>query len=234
MQNPARIRGAAPRRPTLLGGWFWLCVLPLMGLSFAWRCAGADDPKPTPENTIHVKLRTPVEPQKFVQPVKFFIGEVVDRAGNPQPMLVTKEHGSIFVDRLPADIVRDALESSLQPAGLLAPDAASADLVLNVYLFQFGLAPSARDYFGKVELAVTVKDPKTGASQQISASGTSISDLATLKKNAMKNLEVDFSGALADAVRNLLRGEALRDAVAKEMSAQSRGIGTAPPVLRGA
>ncbi len=126
MRNPTRIRGEASRRPTHLGGWLLLCVLPLLGLSFAWRCAGADDPKPTPENTIHVKLRTPVEPQKFAQPVKFSYRR---RGGPgsaiPQPMLVTKEHGSIFVDRLPADIVRDALESSLQPAGLLAPDAAS-------------------------------------------------------------------------------------------------------------
>jgi hypothetical protein len=128
-------------------------------------------------------------------------------------MLVTPQRGGIFVDRLPVDIVREALESSLKSAGLLAPDAASADFVLNVYLFHFGLAPSMGDLFGKVELAVTMKDPKTGKSQQISAVGTSISHIAVLKKNEMKNLAADFNGALTDAVRNLLRGQALHDAV---------------------
>lgn len=176
--------------------------------------ASGNDAVPKPENTIHVKLAAPVMPQNFARPVKFWIGDVVDRAGNPQPMLVTAGHGGIFVDRLPTEIVRDALESSLKSTDLLATDAASADLVLNVYLFQFGLQPSFGDYFGKVELAVTVKDAKTGKSQQISASGSSISHGAGLKKNAMKNLETDFSGALSDAVRNLLRGQALGDAVA--------------------
>jgi hypothetical protein len=33
------------------------------------------------------------------------------------------------------------------------------------------------------------------------------------KKNAMKSLEQDFDGALNDAVRNLLRGQGLHDAV---------------------
>ena len=182
-------------------------------LCFTTGTAWADDAKPTPDNTIHVKLAALVAPQKFPQPVKFFVGDVVDRAGNPRPMLVTDMHNAIFVDRLPADIVRDALESSLKAADMLAPDAASADLTLNVYLFHFGLAPSLGDYFGKVELAVTVKDPKTGKSQQVSATGTSISHAALRKKNAMKNLEQDFNGALGDAVRNLLRGQGLRDAV---------------------
>jgi hypothetical protein len=201
---------------------FRLCpatrALLVVGLFLAAPSARPDDAKPTADNTIHVKLAAPVAPQKFPQPVKFFVGNVVDRAGNPQPMLVTKAHGGIFVDRLPADIVRDALESSLQAGDLLAPDAASADVVLDVYLFHFGLAPSFGDYFGKVELAVTVKDAKSGKSQQVSASGTSISHAAAMKKNAMKNLETDFSGALADAVRNLLRGQGLRDAVAAASS----------------
>ena len=175
--------------------------------------ARADDPKPTPENTIHIMLGSPVTPQKFPRPVKFFVGDVIDRAGNAQPMLVTQGRGGIFVDRLPVDIVREALESSLKPAEMLAPDAASADLILNVYLFHFGLAPSMGDFFGKVELAVTVKDPKTGKSQQISATGTSISHIAVRKKNEMKDLEADFNGALSDAIRNLLRGQALHDAV---------------------
>jgi len=47
----------------------------------------ADEPKPTPENTIHVQLAAPVPPQKFAKPPKFFISEVIDRSGNPQPML---------------------------------------------------------------------------------------------------------------------------------------------------
>jgi hypothetical protein len=96
---------------------------------------------------------------------------------------------------------------------MLARDAESADFTLNVYLFHFGLAPSLGDYFGKVELAVTVKSAKGGKSQQVSAIGTSISRMAVLKKNAMKNLEQDFNGAMSDAVRNFLRGQALRDAV---------------------
>jgi hypothetical protein len=176
---------------------------------YAW----ATDPKPTPENTIHITLGTPVTPQKFSRPVKFFVGDVIDRAGNAQPMLVTEARGGIFVDRLPADIVREALASSLQAADMLAPDAASADLILNVYLFHFGLAPSLGDFFGKIELAVAVKDPKSGKSQQISATGTSISHIAVRKKNEMKDLEADFNGALSDAIRNLLRGQALHDAV---------------------
>lgn len=183
-------------------------------LSLAWTIAGrANDAKPTPENTIHVALHSPVTPQKFPSPLRFFVGDVVDRAGNAQPMLIAATRGGIFVDRLPVDIVREALESSLKSADMLAPDAGSADLILNVYLFHFGLAPSMRDFFGKVELAVAVKNPKTGKSQQISASGTSISHIATLKKNEMKNLEADFNAALSDAVRNLLRGQALHDAV---------------------
>ena len=175
--------------------------------------ARANDPKPTPENTIHIALGAPVAPQKFSRPLKFFVGDVIDRAGNAQPMLVTSARGGIFVDRLPVDVVREALESSLKTADLLSPDAASADLILNVYLFHFGLAPSMGDLFGKIELAVAVKDPKTGKSQQISAIGTSISHIAVRKKNEMKDLEADFNGALGDAIRNLLRGQALHDAV---------------------
>ena len=184
----------------------------------------ADDPKPTPENTIHIAIATPVTPQKFSHPVKFFVGDVIDRAGNAKPMLVMDARGGIFVDRLPVDIVREALESSLKAADMLAPDSASADLIFNVYLFHFGLAPSLGDFFGKVELAVSVKDPKTGKSQQITANGTSISHIAVRKKNEMKNLETDFNGALSDALRNLLRGQALHDAVASA---------TAPPAPTG-
>ena len=193
-------------------------ISPEFALLANFLCLGAvptraDEPKPTPENTIHVTLAAPVAPQKFSRPMKFFVGDVIDRAGNAQPMLVTSARGGIFVDRPPVDIVRDALESSLKTADMLSPDAASADLILNVYLFHFGLAPSMGDLFGKIELAVAVKDPKNGKSQQISAAGTSISHIAMRKKNEMKNLEADFNGALNDALRNLLRGQALHDAV---------------------
>src|SRR5258706_105999 len=64
----------------------------------------ADEPKPTPENTIHVQLAAPVPPQKFAKPPKFFISEVIDRSGNPQPMLVLKDRGGMFLDRLPTQI----------------------------------------------------------------------------------------------------------------------------------
>jgi hypothetical protein len=192
-----------------------LALTACLAVNSAW----AGDPKPTPDNTIHISLATAVAPQKFPRPVKFFVGDVVDRAGNAQPMLITSARGGIFVDRLPADTVREALDSSLKAADMLSPDAASADFVLNVYLFHFGLAPSLGDFFGKVELAVVLKDPKGGKSQQISASGTSISHVAKLKRNEMKNLEADFNGALADAIRNLLRGQALHDAVASAAAA---------------
>lgn len=199
----------------------WLAAF-LFALAFLLvpRSTGAaEDPKPTPDNTIHVALANLVAPQKFSRPIKFFVGDVVDRAGNPQPMLITAGRGGIFVDRLPADIVREALESSLKSADLLAADAPSADLILNVYLFHFGLAPSMGDFFGKIELAVTVKNPKSGKSQQISANGTSISHIAVLKKNEMKNLQSDFNNALGDAIRNLLRGQALHDAVVSATAA---------------
>ena len=218
MHLPALVLRATASRTEIRRGVVFP-ALALLCLCWPAVSALADDPKPTPDNTIHIKLETPVTPQKFPRPVKFFVGDVVDRAGNAQPLLVTDIRGAIFVDRLPVDIVREAVESSLKAADLLAPEAASADLILNVYLFHFGLAPSMGDFFGKVELAVAVKDPKTGKSQQISATGTSISHFAILKKNKMKNLEADFNGALSDAVRNLLRGQALHDAVASTLGA---------------
>jgi hypothetical protein len=225
MTSPALPWGIAAflrrNRNLALLAWCGLFALCLCSAALTTR---ADDPKPTPANTIHVVLSEPVPPQKFQLPVKFTVVDVVDRAGNPQPMLVTNGHGAIFVDRLPAEIVRDAIESSLKSADLLAADASSADVTLGVYLFHFGLAAgSGGDYFGKVELAVTVKNPKTGKSQQVSASGTSISRIAMLKKNAMKNLEENLTSALGDAMRNLLRGQALRDAVTKTMAESSTG-----------
>jgi hypothetical protein len=111
--------------------------------------------------------------------------------------------------------VRETVEESLKAADLLAADAASADLVLQIYVFHFGLAHgSGFDFFGKVEFSVMVKNLKTEESQQIQAAGTSIANLAVRKKNIQKNVQANIEGALEDAVRNLLRGTQLREAVA--------------------
>lgn len=189
------------------------CIFVLCALASI--TAAADDPKPTPENTIHVQLAEPVKPQTFSRPLKFFLVDVVDRSGAAQPMMVFKPRGGIFLDHTPADITRTGLETCLKSANMLAADRDSADLLLTVYLFNFGLSDSSGlDFFGKVEFAVTLKNPKTAKSQQITASGTSIAGAAIRKKNIQKNVQEDIERAFADAVRNLLRGVKLRDAVA--------------------
>ena len=195
-------------------------ILSVCGWLAAWSAlaganAVADEPKPTPENTIHVQLAAPVPPQKFVKPVKFFISEVIDRSGNPQPMLVLRDRGGVFLDRQPTQITKETLEVSLKAADLLAADAASADLVLQIYVFHFGLAQgSGIDFFGKVEFSVMVKNLKTEESQEVQAKGTSIANAAIRKKNIQKNVQSNIEGALEDAVRNLLRGTQLKEAVA--------------------
>jgi hypothetical protein len=206
-----------------------------VGMGFAtlsaMACANAiaDEPKPTPENTIHVQLAAPVPPQKFASPPKFFISEVIDRSGNPQPMLVLRERGGVFLDRQPTQIVRETVEESLKASDLLAADAASADLVLQIYVFHFGLAHgSGFDFFGKVEFSVMVKNLKTEESQQIQAAGTSIANLAVRKKNIQKNVQANIEGALEDAVRNLLRGTQLREAVASLMKNSATAPAAAP------
>src|SRR5216684_7677243 len=187
----------------------------LLGCALTPGAGRADEPKPTPENTIHIQLAAPVPPQKFAKAPKFFISEVIDRSGNPQPMLVLRERGGVFLDRQPTQIAREAIEQSLKAADLLAPDAASADLVMQIYLFHFGLAQgSGLDLFGKVEFSVMVKNVKTEESQQIEAKGTSIANAAMRKKNIQKNVQANIEGALEDAVRNLVRGTQLREAVA--------------------
>lgn len=192
-----------------------VAVLSMLLTGAPLRTPGADEPKPTPENTISVRLAEPVMPQKFASAPKFFISEVTDRSGNPEPRIVFKERGGVFLDRQPTEITREVLDQSLKPAGLLAADAASADLVLRVYVFHFGLASgSGLDLFSKVEFAVMIKNPKTGESQQIEASGTSIASGAVRKKNLQKNVQANLEEALRDAVKNLLRGTQLRDAVA--------------------
>ena len=196
--------------------------------------ATADEPKPTPENTIRIQLAEPVAAQKFAHPPKFWVADVTDRSGNPQPMLVMKERGGVFLDKQPTTIVKETLEQSLKAADLLAADAASADLLLRVYLFHFGLAAgSGLDFFGKVEFSTVVKNPKTGESQEVKAAGTSIAKGAVRKKNIQKNVQEDIDEALRDATRNFLRGTQLKEAVAalwKETEpAPTPGAASKPP-----
>jgi len=176
--------------------------------------AAGQDPKQTKENTITIEMTTPVVPQKFSRRVGFFVTDVIDRSGNPQPMLVMRNRGGIYLDRHPTEIVKGALEQTLKGADLLAAEAASADYTFTVYLFHFGLASgSGREFFGKLDLAVMVKDVKTGKSQQVTALGASIQDSALLKKNVIKNVKANLESALSDGLRNFLRGQKLRDVV---------------------
>jgi hypothetical protein len=112
---------------------------------------------------------------------------------------------------------------------MLAPDAASADLVLQIYVFHFGLARgSGLDFFGKAEFSVMVKNLKTEESQQIQATGTSIANPAMRKKNIQKNVQANIEGALEDGVRNLLRGTQLREAVASLLKNGASAPAAAP------
>lgn len=203
-------------------------------LASAPMCAAAprDDPKPAPDNTIHVELTEPVKPQAFARPLKFFLTDVTDRSGNAQPMLVFKPRKGIFLDRTPAEITREALSNSLKSADMLAPDRESADFLLAVYLFKFGLSDSSgMDFFGKVEFAVVVKNPKTGKSQQVTAGGTSIAGAAIRKKTIQNHVLEDINNAFSDAMRNFLRGEKLRDGIAAlDVPPDAKGpAGSTPP-----
>jgi hypothetical protein len=190
----------------------------LVAAGLAWMAypqARADEPKPKPENTISIHLGEPVPPQKFEHSPKFWITDVTDRSGNPQPMMVLKARGGVFLDKQPIAIVKEAIEHSLKAANLLAADAGSADLVLRVYVFHFGLADSSGlDFFGKVEFSTMVKNTKTGESQEVKATGTSIANGAVRKKNMQKNVEENIEEALHDATRNFVRGTQLKEAVA--------------------
>ncbi len=202
-----------PLRGTLRLSIALLSLVALCGLTV--QPAQADEPKPKPENTITIQPGEPVPPQKFERSPKFWIADITDRSGNPQPLLVMKERGGVFLDKQPTAIIRAALEQSLKAANLLAADAASADLVLRVYLFHFGLASgSMLDFFGKVEFSTMVKNPKTGESLEVKAVGTSIANGAMRKKNLQKNVEENIEAALRDATRNFLRGTQLKEAVA--------------------
>src|SRR6516225_723057 len=76
--------------------------------------APVDEPKPTPENTISIQLGDPVPAQKFDRSSKFWIAGVADRSGNPQPLLVMKSRGGVFLDKQPTAIMKDSLEQSLE------------------------------------------------------------------------------------------------------------------------
>jgi hypothetical protein len=183
----------------------WLLVLSV----------AAEEPTPSAQNTISVKLENPVKPQTFPRPIKFFVENVIDRSGNPQPLLVYKPRGGVFLDRQPTEIVRQAVTETLRSSDLLAPDRESADYLLTVYLFHFGLATgSGLEFFGKVDLNVVVKEVASGKSQEVTALGTSIQGGAVRKKNILKNVEANINEALESALRNFLRGTKLRDAVA--------------------
>ncbi len=188
---------------------FCLCLL----VMFAAGPLRGDDPQPKPENTISVKPEA-VKPQTFAAPVKFFVDKVVDRSGRPRPMLILEERGGVFIDREPVAIVREALETSLQSADLLAPDKTSATHVLDVYVFHFGLGKgSGSEYFGKVDLNVVVKNAATGKTETVTAMGTAVQGAAILKRNIIKNIQANVQAALQDAMRNFLRGAKLRDAL---------------------
>jgi hypothetical protein len=201
-------------------------------LSVGHNVFAADEPKPTPENTISVHLEEPVPALKFANPPKFWIADVIDRSGNPQPMLVMKARGGIFLDRQPKVILREVVDQSLKASGLLADSAESADFTVRLYIFHFGLAEGSQlDFFGKVEFSAMLKNPKTGESVEIKAAGTSIAKGAVRKKNMQKNVQDDIEEALKDAIRNFLRGQALKDAVTalrKEDTAPATPVASKP------
>ena len=186
-----------------------LCFL--SALANTGRCS--DNPKQTPANTVSIHV-DPVKPQTFPQKTTFFINRIVDRSGNPQPLLAYTPRGGVFFDREPVEIVRQAIEDSFKSAGMLAPDAASADLTMDVYLFEFGLAKgSGFEFFAKIELNVVLKNNSGAKSQPVTALGTSIQGRAILKSNIQKNVTVNVEEALQDSIRSLLRGVKFRDAV---------------------
>lgn len=217
------------KRPSAIAWWITvLCVV----TTVTKVAAATKEPQPTPENTIRVQLSELVKPVAFTHPIKFFVADVIDRSGNAQPMLVYKPLGGIFLDKAPTEITRTGLENCLKAANMLAADRDSAELLLSVYLFNFGLANgSGLDFFGKVEFAVMVKNPKSGRSEQITALGTSIASGAMRKKSVQKNVQEDIERAFGAALQNLLRGVKLRDAVnAMGTSAESAGAQSTPSV----
>src|SRR5437660_3368086 len=102
----------------------------LLALSAETTVAFADEPKPTPDNTIHVELTEPVKPQAFARPLKFSLTDTTDRSGNAQPMLVYKPRNGIFLDRTPVEIRREALSHCLKYADMSATDTEAAGEIL--------------------------------------------------------------------------------------------------------
>lgn len=181
--------------------------------AFASTVQGSDTPKQTTANTVSIHVE-PVKPQTFPQKTTFFINRIVDRSGNPQPLLAYTPRGGVFFDREPSEIVRQALEDSFKSAGILSQDAASADLTMDVYLFEFGLAKgSGFEFFAKVELNVVLRNNSGAKSQPVTALGTSIQGRAILKSNIQKNVTTNVEEALRESIRSLLRGVKFRDAV---------------------
>ena len=202
-----------------------------VGLALGWILllvqlspVGADEPKQTPKNTIHLQLAKPVKPQRFSRPVKFYIVKVINRSGDPQPTLVYSRKGGVFLDRQPKEILHEALEACLEAGELLAVDEASADYLLTVYLFRFGLASGGgSEFYSNVELNIVVKNPATGESKQVTALGTSIEKGAFRKKNKIKKIQSSLEGSLERVMRNFLRGVKLRDALEELKQAPPEG-----------
>lgn len=130
-------------------------------------------------------------------------------------MLLFQPRGGVFLDRHPTAVVREAIEESLKQSDMLAADAASADLILTVYLFHFGLSSgSGLEFFGKVEWAGMLKrQDRAGKTMEVPALGTSIASVAVRKSNILKNVTDSVQSALQDCLRNFVRGVKLRDAV---------------------
>jgi hypothetical protein len=187
-------------------------------LTFYTMVLTAGEPNPTPKNTITLKKCEPVKPLAFERPLKFFVDKSLDRSGAPRPMMVWERKGGLFLDREPAIIVREAVEDSLQAADMRATDATTADYILDVYVFHFGLAESSGlESFGKVDLGFILKNLKSGKSQNLAAMGTAIGKRGSNKEKMKATLEE----ALQDALRNFFRGTKLRDAISSfESTAQ--------------
>lgn len=202
-------------------------VFMISGFLFsALTAAAKDEPKQTAANTVSVHI-TAVKPQVFPQKIKFFVNRMVDRSGSPQPLLAYAPRGGVFFDREPSQMVQEALEESLKLGEMLASDAASADCLLDVYIFHFGLASgSGFEFFAKAELSVVVKNAKGGKSETVPAMGTSIQNRAMLKSNIQKNVTGNVEEALQDCIRNLLRGVKLRDAIASLQGAAPAAAGS--------
>jgi hypothetical protein len=205
----------------------WVIAIVVATFLFQPDPIAAGDPKQTDKNTYTLQLANPIEPLRFSRPLKFHVQDVEDRTGNSPPRLVLRSQGGVYLSREPREIVREWVELSLQSAGLLAADAASADYWLTVYLHHFGHASGiAREYFFKVDLSVLAANRRTGESEKITTLGTSI----TRNK---KQIQLNMETALVKALRGFLRGARFGEVIiALEKSAsaqQARAAAEATP-----